>query len=161
MIPEQPLARLTGTFVGGTIDFNERDLLWRAGLEYWMHENPIFGVGNAGFRSVADDILGVSLTGHNMFITVLVETGLVGILIYGLFWANVLPPIRRYEASDRYFILGLVITWVVYSLSASTEYEKITWMVYSIVIIMQNIYHEEQQPDPVPAIQTHHLPYKV
>jgi O-antigen ligase len=85
------LARLTG--LGDLADdpmqaSAGRTLLWQIAFDKWLHA-PVFGAGWGAYR------LSVGSATHNEFLMFLVDTGLVGFLLYAFVWLQVLTLVRR------------------------------------------------------------------
>jgi O-antigen ligase len=97
-------------------------------------QKPILGWGYGRFDQVKnsqtflntsgqDQILGRGSTSHDSFLTILVETGAIGLLIYLLPWAVLLPRAferARAPSPERWLLLVALSLPVVYALSAAT-----------------------------------------
>lgn len=82
LVPQNALDRFMsdGTeLTEGTM--THRTQLWSAGMEVFR-EHPFVGVGSGAYGSAIQSIVDVDLIGHNTFISVLVELGVVGALLF-------------------------------------------------------------------------------
>ena len=134
-LPETTIERLStiGTEVeGGRI--GGRGKLWRAGLQAYA-ERPIAGFGTGHFKSAITPILGpAAQVAHNSFISVLVEQGIVGLVLYlGMLW-SVLVSVLRLRGVDRRFAMVLLLTLVVTMTPLTWEDRRVVWIVMAILL---------------------------
>lgn len=115
--------------------------LWRAGMEMWW-TSPIQGIGVGEFL----DRLGQSQTGgveglerpHNIVVSLLAETGLVGFALYFLMVWACLSAARRAsrdgdpqtQALARTWIIALIVL-LIGGITAHDQYEKLLWMTFA------------------------------
>jgi O-antigen ligase len=133
--PDTLIQRLasTGTEVeGGRL--GGRGKLWKAGLEAFA-DKPIIGYGTGLFREAITPMLGeAAQVAHNSFISVLVEQGLVGLLLYvGIFGAVVLS-VRRLDRLGRRFALVLLATLFVTMLPLTWEDRRAVWVIFTVLL---------------------------
>ena len=85
--PEELLDRVTLSGGGGTsLSEDPRVRIWTRGVElFW--KRPILGYGTGSFFTVAADDNGVKRAPHNIFISVGVELGIVGLVLYLIYLA--------------------------------------------------------------------------
>jgi O-antigen ligase len=109
-------------------DLNNRTNNWREGFDTFL-EHPFLGVGGNKYRSV-NDLYHVA---HNSYLSVLVEHGLVGFVLFaGILMISVINAIRQ-PKRDAMFWLTVLLVW---SLGASTltwEDRKSTWLLLSLL----------------------------
>ena len=134
-LPETTIERLStiGTEVeGGRI--GGRGKLWRAGLEAYAY-HPITGFGTGHFKSAITPILGpAAQVAHNSFISVLVEQGIVGFLLYmGMLW-SALVSVLRLRGVERRFALVLFMTLIVTMTPLTWEDRRVVWIVIAILL---------------------------
>ena len=67
------------------------------------------------------------MAAHNTFVSVLVESGLIGFTLYFLFWAVVFRRVLLMPKADRFFWLGVFACYLPIVLTGSMEYQKATW----------------------------------
>ena len=116
-------------------DLNNRTNNWREGLTSFM-EHPLLGVGGNMYRSVnnfAKDNSGK--VGHNSYLSVLVELGLIGFLLFGLILINVLMQARRQPKWEAWFWLTVLAVWGTGAFTLTWETRKSTWLFLTFVIV--------------------------
>jgi O-antigen ligase len=70
-------------------DLSGRDALWKD-IVPAISENPIWGYGETGYYGfVANKALGVELSPHNVFLEVLALTGMIGLIMWLIFWFRI------------------------------------------------------------------------
>lgn len=109
-------------------DLNGRFLQWSEGFASF-ERHPLFGVGANRYRSVST----LGKEAHNSFISVLVELGLVGLV---LFLAILAIAIRRAVATrgwDRGFWVTVLVVWTIGSSTLTWEHRKTTWLFLSLI----------------------------
>jgi len=106
VLPDKVIQRIEMT----TGDYNELDksselriVAWKVGLELF-EENPLFGVGYGVYRR-GDFILGDT---HNIYVKILAEQGLIGILLFlSLMYSFFEKGVRLYRNSNDKMSKGL------------------------------------------------------
>ncbi len=113
-------------------DLSERTTIWSAGMGLFrLH--PLAGVGAGSFPEVVNPALGTNQVAHNTFVSVLVELGVVGLILFCLillFWAYGalrLPPL------EKRLWLTILLAWLVGVCSLTWEYRKTTWLILALV----------------------------
>jgi O-antigen ligase len=142
VVPQKTMDRLgttTDEITSGTL--NERRVIWKAGLELFLR-HPIGGVGAGGFQPGVKQYLGYKKTAHNTYISVLVEEGVVGFIIFSLILISIYFHIRSAPPDERRFALVILATIVVGLLPRSWEFEKPLWLMFGFLLA----------PLPVPAM---------
>jgi O-antigen ligase len=136
-VPERIVERLATVSTeveGGSL--SGRAKMWRAGLLAFV-EKPVTGYGPGGFRGAVRPYLGSETqVAHNSYISVLVEEGLVGFVLYttmvGLVWLAVL----RLPTLERRFALVLLATLAVAMLPLTWEEHKQVWFILAVLLGM-------------------------
>ena len=127
-------ARLQDT--GGVADTSKvgRLTLW-LGFSSLIFENPIFGNGYSGFDLITFDYFGFVESPHNVFLEVLMYTGLFGFLFYSFFL------IRIFSASYKLFkyrnrILPTTLIPIAFSFIFILQglNEKVCWLILAYII---------------------------
>ncbi len=127
-------ARLQDT--GGVGDNSEvgRLTLW-LGFFSLIFENPIFGNGYSGFDLITFDYFGFIESPHNVFLEVLLYTGLIGFLFYSIFLK------RIFSASYQLFkyrnrILPTILIPIAFAFIFILQglNEKICWLILAYII---------------------------
>lgn len=134
-VPETLVQRLasTGTDVQD-LRFGGRFKLWVAGVQA-ATQKPIMGYGTAGFKSAITPILGdATQVAHNSYLSVLVEEGLVGLLLFGAMLGAVFLALLNLPSLERRFGLVLQATLGVTMLPLTWEDNKAVWVVLALLI---------------------------
>jgi O-antigen ligase len=121
---------------------NQRVAIWQEGLAS-VPKHPILGVGSNMYRSV--NYLGK--VAHNSFISVLVEVGLIGFVIFAAILA--FAVIRAWGQSDKWdarFWLTTLLVWAIGAFSLTWEHRKSTWLFLSLLIVNAALTHYRQEP---------------
>jgi O-antigen ligase len=155
-VPETLLERFStiGTELeGGRI--GGRAKLWKAGLQAFAYK-PVAGYGTGHFRTAITPILGgASQVAHNSFISVLVEQGIMGFVLYMTMLASVFVAVMKLATLERRFGLVLLATLGVAMLPLTWEDRRAVWVILAMllgfsqaVIVQTGIV---RQPAPSPA----------
>jgi O-antigen ligase len=123
-ISSLPREALGGT-VGGRLG------IWRAGLEAFQ-QRPMLGAGAGAFDVAIEPFLG-RMASHNVFVAVLVEQGLVGIVVFGVLLATCAWCIYRLPLHERRVFAVIALTWFVGGMSLSWQYRKTTWLIFGLL----------------------------
>lgn len=125
------LSTIESQLSGGTLDL--RTVIWRAGLaEFPGH--LLLGTGAATFPMAISHGLGMQLDAHNVFVQVLVETGLLGLVVWLLslgaatYW---LLSSRRRSGNWFWVLLGLQV--VLCLGTANFEWRKVVWLALALL----------------------------
>jgi hypothetical protein len=150
-VPERTVERLatTGTEVED-LSFGGRFKLWRAGVIAFT-EKPIMGHGTSTFISAVRPILGVrSQVAHNSFLSLLVEQGLIGFLLYMAMLVAVFSAVLKLPRLERRFALVLLGTLSMTMLPLTWEDQKAVWFVLAALIGLSTA-QDVTARAPVPA----------
>lgn len=111
-------------------DLNNRTNNWREGLEAFV-EHPIIGIGSNMYRSINS----LGKVGHNSFISVLVELGLIGFFLFGTILVIVFTQAWSHSSKwDKSFWLTVFAVWTIGSSTLTWEHRKTTWLFLSFII---------------------------
>ncbi len=111
-------------------DLNNRTNNWREGLGTFV-EHPIIGVGSNMYRTVNS----LGKVGHNSFISVMVELGLVGFLMFAMILVIVLNQAWSHPSKwDKSFWLTVFAVWTIGSSTLTWEHRKTTWLFMSLIV---------------------------
>ena len=134
-------------------DLNDRTGIWRQGLSSFV-EHPIIGVGSNMYRSVNS----LGKLAHNSFISVLVELGLIGFLLFGIILAIVFTQAWSHQSKwDKSFWLTVFAVWTIGSSTLTWEHRKTTWLFLSFIVASaaltryreKQIYKVTRSPRPI------------
>jgi O-antigen ligase len=127
--PQTVINRLATTrseVQGGTL--NGRLGIWKAGLTALL-ARPVTGHGVGGFQEAVQPFLGEARVAHNSYISVLVEEGLIGFVLFMAMLFTVFRSILDLPTMDRRFALALYCTMGITMLPLSWEAQKAVWFV--------------------------------
>lgn len=109
----------------------DRAPIWAAGVGV-LAEHPIAGIGTGGFSHAVAPVLGVGNVAHNTPLSIAVETGAVGLVLFLAVLGAIVVAVRRCDRDERVFAFGLLFTWLVGTASLTWEMHKATWLVLLI-----------------------------
>lgn len=119
---------------------NSRKQIWKSGARVWL-EHPMVGVGAGAYPEAVRPQLGTpSVPGaryvaHNTFLSVLVETGVVGFALWIAMLGCLAVFIWMMPLPERAFCAVLVAVWVIGVSMLTWEHYKGTWLVFSLVML--------------------------
>jgi O-antigen ligase len=133
----QRLATLPGELAGGT--FHNRTRIWNAGVKL-LKRHAALGIGAGAFPDAVAGALGRSpiptqpYTAHDTFLSVLVETGAAGFLLFGAllltlaFFAWMMAP------WERALWIASLLVWMVGVSTLTWEHRKPTWLLFALIM---------------------------
>jgi O-antigen ligase len=127
------LSTLPAEFLEG--DLGGRRSVWRDALIIFR-QRPFLGIGSGAFRVALSSLAAweVEKVAHNTFLSILVETGIIGL---GLFLAAlsrvVLAVVRRREAHFEVWLVALLV-WALGAFNLTWEHRKATWLVMLLAL---------------------------
>jgi O-antigen ligase len=107
--------------------------IWKAGMHAFAYR-PLAGYGAGAFKRAASPWLGEPRVAHNSFVSILVEQGLIGFLLYSLIFVMVFVAVVNLSGLERRFALILFATAVISMLPLSWEDSKPVWFILSVLI---------------------------
>ena len=132
----QRLATLPAEAIAGT--FHDRTKIWKAGLKL-LKRHWARGIGIAAFPEAVKPWLGksgvasIQFTAHNTFLSVLVETGVPGALLFGLLLAILALFAWMLGPSQRALWFTMLAVWVVGVSTLTWEQRKPTWLMFGLM----------------------------
>jgi O-antigen ligase len=133
-LPKTVMERLSTTRTeveGGTLGGRVR--IWKAGLQAFV-EQPVTGRGVGAFPIVVRPILGAEKAGHNSFLTVLVEQGIVGFLLYLTMFVAVFHAALNLPPLERRFALVLFAALFIAMIPVPWEDSKQAWFILAAIL---------------------------
>lgn len=128
------IATLGSEISEGTL--NSRTMLWHTGLAAFGN-SAFQGVGSGAFPEVIEPILGrptnFTPVAHNSYISVLVETGIVGFACFFSAIAFLAVQAFRMPWLERRFWLTLLAAWAIGVASLTWEHRKPTWLLLALL----------------------------
>jgi len=136
-VPERLVQRLATTSAvleeGG---LGGRLRLWRAGVRAFARK-PLIGHGVSGFKTAVSPELGIrTQVAHNSYLSVLVEEGIVGLLLYLMMFLAVFLAVLNLPPLERRFGLVLLTTVAVAMLPLTWEDRKAVWFILAALVGM-------------------------
>jgi O-antigen ligase len=115
---------------------NSRTVLWKAGLDMFR-DRPIGGIGAGAYPEASAKVIGrpwaFVAVAHNSYISVMVETGLIGLAFFAAFLAMLWRSAGAMPGITRGFWLTLLAVWSVGVCSLTWEYRKPTWLLFGLL----------------------------
>jgi len=128
--PLRSFQRLGSTYGELTTgDLNSRINIWREGFESFA-EHPLLGVGSNMYRSVNS----LNKVGHNSFLSVLVELGLIGFALFGSILTLAIISAWGQPKWHATFWLTTLLVWALGASTMTYEHRKATWLFLSLII---------------------------
>ncbi len=131
------LATLGSEVANGTL--NSRTVIWGAGWENFV-QVPFLGVGAGAYPEGLTHLFGhprvpVNFTpvAHNTFLSVLVETGLIGFACFACMLAVLVAFAWGMPGPTRQVWLTMLAVWGVAVMSLTWEDRKPTWFIFAIL----------------------------
>lgn len=110
-------------------DLNGRLPLWRQGMTQ-LARHPLGGVGSGAYRSAIDS----GKVAHNSYISVLVEAGTIGLLLFATLLVLAIRAALRLPKRDALFWLALLAVWAIGAAALTIEHRKQTWLVLNLIV---------------------------
>jgi O-antigen ligase len=131
MIPMGVMVRLStvGAEMSG---LNNRADLWRVGYQVFVN-SPFAGVGVGAFPTATQSTRLDAEVAHNTFVTVAVESGMIGLALFGLLFLTTLSIALHFTGVERRVWLIVILTWVIGASTLSWDYKKPTWLLFGFI----------------------------
>ncbi|QFY72025.1 hypothetical protein CEQ83_05695 [Priestia megaterium] len=143
IIPDSATERLLTTSSDiKTGNFNSRQNAWEGGMQIFR-DHPILGVGIGAFRTTANIKYGIDMVAHNIYVSVLGETGMIGLVLLLSILLILVRGVMRLNYSDKKFLLTMLMIWFLASLTLSWEYSKMTWLILTFVNIYYKLFNDK------------------
>lgn len=110
-------------------DLNNRTNNWREGLASFA-EHPLLGVGSKMYRSVNT----WGKVAHNTFLSVLVESGLIGLILFGIVLTIASIQAWNQPKWDSRFWVTVLMVWAIGASTLTWEHRKSTWLILSLIV---------------------------
>jgi O-antigen ligase len=135
-VPQASLQRLgtTGTSIA-TGDLTGREEIWREGLASFS-EHPLTGIGSGAFRAITQSGKGA----HNIFVSVLTEVGLIGLVLFAIMLAICVHQALRQPKWTSLLWLAVLLVWTLGVLVHGWEERKQTWLFLSLVVVSAGLW---------------------
>ncbi|WP_249620993.1 O-antigen ligase family protein [Desulfuromonas sp. CSMB_57] len=129
-----------------------RGRIWRDGFQVFL-EHPLFGVGAGAFRGGLAARFGYQAAPHNLFLSIMVGLGIVGLGLFltALYWA--IRSLPRMPRSQRHLWIALLVSWFTGVMTLGWEYRKTTWLLLALLAVQGAAALETEIPEPHPALE--------
>jgi O-antigen ligase len=114
----------------GTGDLSGRTIIWGDGLAAFQ-ESPLIGVGSNMYRSVNS----LAKLAHNSYLSVLVETGLIGFILFSIILTIVVFQAWGQPKWDKRFWLTMLLVWAIGASTLTWEHRKTTWLFFGLIVV--------------------------
>jgi O-antigen ligase len=104
-----------------------------------FREHPFTGVGAATFEYEVEPIIGRTLAAHNVYVSVLTETGIIGFIIFSAAIIGCFVIGIHLRFPERALWLTVMLLWCIGVMSLTFEYKKATWAVFGLLIASAGI----------------------
>ena len=130
------LATIGSEVSSGTL--NSRTVIWEEGWKA-LSKSPFLGVGIGAYPDAMVPFFGRPRTGiftpvaHNTFYSVLVETGLIGFIVFAIMFGIILYYAFTVPGLMKPFWLTTIAVWSLGVMSLSWDDRKPTWLMFSLL----------------------------
>ena len=144
LVPQSSFDRLGTAYteLSGGGNLTGRTLIWDDAIARIM-ENPILGVGSDAFRSISK----TGLVAHNSFLSVWVETGIVGLMLFLTVLLIALLHIFTMPRLERKLWLIVLMCWFLGVSALTYEQHKPTWLVLALIMATRSSTRSYSAPD--------------
>jgi len=133
-LPEYTLNRLLSTqaeLVSG--DLGGRGLIWSTGLEVFSH-HPVFGVGAGTFSKTMTPFFTGPPAPHNVFVSLLVDHGVVGLVAFGAIALTAVGSILRLAGIELRLWITVFGIWGACIMTSNWEWRKQMWLLLILAV---------------------------
>lgn len=136
-------------------DLNNRTNNWREGLQAF-EEHPLVGIGGNMYRSINS----LGKVAHNSFLSVLVELGLIGFLLFGAILATAVLRAAEQPKWEAAFWLTIMLVWAIGASTLTWEHRKTTWLFLSLLVAATAVVRRRAPLGARPATAVDGTPYR-
>jgi O-antigen ligase len=131
VVPQNSWDRLTT--IGAELNgggMNDRLSIWRIGLKVFSASvpNAMVGVGADGFLAA----IGLGYVAHNTYLSILVNNGIVGFVIFLSLLARAAMSALRSASAERKAIVFSLLCWMVAIAAGSWDHNRVAWFLLAI-----------------------------
>ena len=110
---------------------------WTRGITSSFVAQPMTGVGLGGYSAVTTALTGTKTgVAHNVAISILVELGVVGIVLFLVFVVSLYRAAWHMPWREKCFALALLTVWLIASMSAGSQIDHFSWFLQGLVATM-------------------------
>jgi len=134
-VPEASFARIASTPADIEAGyFGGRGAIWIAGLEV-AGEHPLAGVGAGAYGAAVEPTLHGEVVAHQVFLSILVEDGTVGFLLFVAMLGALVTRLRHLPSLQQRLSIVLLLTLAVGSMALSWDHRKQFWFVLGMLAV--------------------------
>jgi O-antigen ligase len=133
-LPQSSLQRLGTLSSAASSGANGRYAVWRIGLNLVQH-HPVVGVGAGSSRTYVQQYFVREAGLHDTYLSVLVELGAVGLVLFLLVFLAAARPAMRSGGLTGRFATVMVFTLIVGLVPLHWDYVKGTWVVLLVLAL--------------------------
>ena len=126
------LATIEGEVRSGTL--NNRMTIWKEGVNVAI-DNILIGTGAGTFSIAVEKRLKHSVVAHNLYLTILVEQGIIGFVLFSLYVTMVTKTILQMPKVEKYFWLTTIVVWAVGVFTLTWDGRKATWFILAMPLM--------------------------
>jgi O-antigen ligase len=134
----QRIATTATEITRGTL--HKRTQIWKAGVRAFR-QRPVLGAGAGAYPDAVEPFIGVppvpghEYVAHNSFLSVLVETGLPGFALYGLFLLTLALFVWVLPGTERALWATALLVWALGASTLTWEHRKPSWLLPALVSV--------------------------
>jgi O-antigen ligase len=141
VLPASVIERLSSVTTSiSNADIGGRVNLWIETVGVFT-QHPLFGSGSASLPTL------IGALSHETYLSVLAETGLVGFILFGIVLIFVFLETMRLPKGYIGLWFSSFCIWLIGVLSLSFEFRKITWLLFSFMVIQGYSLRNQWQSD--------------
>ena len=131
LVPKASLERLGTAYteLTGGGNLTGRTQIWKDAYSHFL-DNPILGVGSNAYKAVSE----YGLVAHNSFLSVLVETGIIGFLLFLTLLAIALISCFHLPRLESRLWRTTLLIWFLGASALTFEHYKSTWLVLALIV---------------------------
>lgn len=122
----------------GLNEFNagvhNRYSIWLSAIKL-IPDSPLIGYGLGNFFTAITKVYHMSCASHNLFILLIVETGILGLTMFVIFIANLLKKLKQYQLHTAF---GMMVGILIMSLTLDALPYKFFWVALMYVQLLIN-----------------------
>lgn len=130
------LSTLSEELATGTL--NDRSLIWKATMDVFA-QRPVIGVGGGALPVSIEREAGISQLAHNTYLSVAVELGVVGFLLFTLIIIVIALPLVRNLNSHTAPGLLMLVSLLIGMMSLTWEFKKPLWLALTMLLLVEAV----------------------
>ena len=140
-IPEVASSRLSTIFSQlQSGDLNGRVPIWVASWNV-IQDHPFLGIGIGNF----DQVVGMGLSAHNTYISILTEQGIVGLTAFVVLLIALFVSTWKMPHRPKLLWFGVLICWCIGVITIDWNSNRITWIVFGLLLAHSAALERTQQ----------------